>query len=172
MHAAQQPQDVTDKLLLLAQAESAHSSLFHERVDMASVVSGAFEELAVIAQQRQIDLGADLGEDLGVTGKESLLSALMMNLVDNAIRYTQVGGNVTVACRREEEEIVLEVIDNGPGIAAEARSCVFERFYRATTHGEGTGLGLSIVKEIAQSHGGTVKLAPGPGAQDYPHRYG
>jgi two-component system sensor histidine kinase TctE len=91
------------------------------------------------------------------------LTALVSNLVDNAIRYTHEGGLVTAQCRREGDEIVLEVVDNGPGIPAEMRAHVFERFYRGMTNIEGTGLGLSIVQRIAQSHGGTVGVAPGKG---------
>jgi two-component system sensor histidine kinase TctE len=98
-----------------------------------------------------------------VAGNEQLLTALVANLVDNAIRYTHEGGSVTARCRREGEEVVLDVIDDGPGIPPEMRAHVFERFYRGMTNVDGTGLGLSIVQRIAQSHGGTVGVAPGPG---------
>ncbi|WP_179403421.1 sensor histidine kinase [Burkholderia guangdongensis] len=159
--------DVTDKLLLLAHAEATPSTLLNGRVDLAAVVSSVFEETIVLAQQRDIDLGADLGADLGegldVVGNDSLLTALLMNLVDNAVRYTQPGGCVTVAARRDGDAVVLDVIDNGPGIPAEARPHVFKRFYRVSADTEGSGLGLAIVREIAQAHGGSASLAPGPG---------
>ena len=83
-----------------------------------------------------------------------------MNLVDNAVRYTQPGGCVTVCGRRDGDAIVLDVVDNGPGIPAEARPHVFKRFYRVSADTEGSG--LAIVREIAQAHGGSVSLAPGP----------
>ncbi|KVC60913.1 histidine kinase [Burkholderia ubonensis] len=155
--------DVTDKLLLLAHAEATPSTLLTHRVDLAAVVSSVFEETIVLAQRRNIDLGADLGERLDVTGSDSLLTALVMNLVDNAVRYTQPGGCVTVAARRDGDTVVLDVIDNGPGIPAEARPHVFKRFYRVSSDTEGSGLGLAIVREIAQAHGGMASLAPGPG---------
>ncbi|CAN7299887.1 sensor histidine kinase [Trinickia sp. LjRoot230] len=153
---------MTNQLLLLAQAESAVPQAERTPVDMASAVSSVLEELVMAAQRRHIDLGAELDENLIVAGSEYLIAVLVANLVDNAIRYTQEGGHVTAMGRRENDEIVFEVIDNGPGIPAEIRSHVFERFYRGRTNVEGTGLGLAIVQHIAQAHGGTVALAPGP----------
>ncbi|MGN6667179.1 MAG: sensor histidine kinase [Trinickia sp.] len=157
--------EMTNQLLLLARAESAPSPVPNVPVDMRQVVSSVLEELILAAQRREMDLGAELEDesDLRVAGTEQLLTALVANLVDNAIRYTQEGGFVTAQCRREGDEVVLEVIDNGPGIPAEMRAHIFERFYRGMTNVEGTGLGLSIVQRIAQSHGGTVGVAPGKG---------
>ncbi|KVS14593.1 sensor histidine kinase [Burkholderia multivorans] len=155
--------DVTDKLLLLAHAEATPSTLLTQRVDLAALVSSVLEETIVLAQRRDIDLGAELGERLDVAGSGSLLSALVTNLVDNAVRYTQPGGCVTVAARRDGDTVVLDVIDDGPGIPAEARPHVFKRVYRVSSDTEGSGLGLAIVSEIAQAHGGSATLAPGPG---------
>ncbi|MFD1561755.1 sensor histidine kinase [Paraburkholderia silviterrae] len=121
------------------------------------------EELIQAAQQREIDLGAELANGVEVAGNAGLLASLASNLVDNAIRYTQPGGNVTALCRRVGDEVVLQVVDNGPGIPAEARKHVFERFYRVATDTEGTGLGLAIVHQVARSHGGSVSMAPGDG---------
>lgn len=155
--------EMTNQLLLLAQAESAPPLHAHARTDMAMIVSSVLEEMIVASEQRGIDLGAELDDGVYVTGNVNLLVALVTNLVDNAIRYTKEGGRVTVSCRSEGDDVVLQVVDNGPGIPAEARAHVFERFYRGPTTVEGTGLGLSIVKEIAQLHGGAVALAPGAG---------
>lgn len=152
--------EMTNQLLLLAQAESSPPDRALVRVDLAAIVSCVLEELVAAAQRRQIDLGAELGETACVMGSATLLTALVTNLVDNAIRYTQEGGRVTATCWEEDDEVVLQVIDNGPGIPAEARAHVFERFYRGATDAEGTGLGLSIVREIAHSHGGSVALKP------------
>jgi two-component system sensor histidine kinase TctE len=153
--------EMTNQLLLLAQAESAPPLRARVKVDMAVVVSSVLEELIVASEQRGIDLGAELGDDVYVQGNVNLLIALVTNLVDNAVRYTQEGGCVTAICRHDGDDVVLQVVDNGPGIPAEARAHVFERFYRGPTNVEGTGLGLSIVKEIAQLHGAKVALTPG-----------
>jgi two-component system sensor histidine kinase TctE len=127
------------------------------------VIAGVLEQLIVLAQKRDIDLGAELEEDLVVIGDEALTTALVTNLVDNALRYTQPGGCVTVTAQRDEDKVILRVVDNGPGISAEARGRAFERFYRASSDTEGTGLGLAIVREIAYRQGGTVALAAGAG---------
>ena len=86
----------------------------------------------------------------------------MTNLLDNALRYTQEGGRVTVGVRKAQGVVVLTVEDNGPGIAAEARERVFERFYRVAQDTEGTGLGLAIVREIARAFDANVDLAANP----------
>ncbi|QBR01263.1 sensor histidine kinase [Paraburkholderia pallida] len=155
--------ELTNQLLLLAQAESMAPARKGTRVDLAAVVSSVLEELIQAAQQREIDLGADLADGVEAAGNAGLLASLASNLVDNAIRYTQPGGNVTALCRRVGDEVVLQVVDNGPGIPAEARKHVFERFYRIATDTEGTGLGLAIVHQVARSHGGSVSMAPGDG---------
>ncbi|MFM0300705.1 sensor histidine kinase [Paraburkholderia sediminicola] len=154
---------LTNKLLLLAQAESAALSNARERVDLSALIASVLEELIAFAQSREIDLGAELEDGLYVTGDEALTAALVTNLVDNALRYTQPGGRVTVHTRRDNDRAIVRVIDNGPGIRAEARARVFERFYRASSHADGTGLGLPIVREIAYRQGGTVTLEPGEG---------
>lgn len=154
---------LTNKLLLLAHAESSSAPRVQHPVDLALVIGSALEELIAFAQVRQIDLGAELGQDLLVAGDESLTTALVMNLIDNALRYTQVGGRVTVAACAQDDAIVMRVVDNGPGISPEARARVFERFYRASGDTDGTGLGLSIVREIAVRQGGTVTLEVGEG---------
>lgn len=155
--------DLTAKLLLLAQAESASSHSYRDKVDVANIMSDMLADMLVIAQRRDIHLSADLAANAHVAGNASLLSALMTNLVDNALRYTQCGGDVAASCRREGDDVVMRVADNGPGIPAEARSRMFQRFFRGETDAEGTGLGMAIVREIAHSHGGTVQLDPGAG---------
>ena len=111
------------------------------------------------AIERNIDLGFDARSQAArVEGDPFLLREMLNNLLDNAVRYTQPGGQVTVrVTRRTRRAIVLSVEDNGPGIPDAERARVFERFYRVLgTGAEGCGLGLAIVREIAQSHGGEV----------------
>ncbi|MEX3900436.1 sensor histidine kinase [Paraburkholderia sp. BR10954] len=154
---------LTNKLLLLAQAESAAPLNVPERIDLSALIAGVLEELIAFAQSREIDLGAELEDGLYVTGDEALTAALVTNLVDNALRYTQAGGRVTVQTQRRDGMAIVRVIDNGPGIKADARERVFERFYRASSHTEGTGLGLPIVREIAHRQGGSVTLESNAG---------
>jgi two-component system, OmpR family, sensor histidine kinase TctE len=150
---------LTNKLLLLAQAEAAdYTQLADQTVDVAAIAQDAVEDLALFAQKRDIDLGAELRGPAWIIGHEGLLSALIYNVTENAIRYTQRGGHVTVAVSCDAAQVVLTVTDDGPGIPAEARSRVFEPFYRASADTEGTGLGLAIAKEIVTAHRGEIAL--------------
>ncbi|AET94798.1 histidine kinase (plasmid) [Burkholderia sp. YI23] len=158
---------LTNKLLLLAQAEAAdYAQLAKQKVDLAAIAQDVIEDLAMFAQKRDIDLGAELVESAPMIGHEGLLSALVYNIVENAIRYTQPGGHVTVAVACDAARVTLSVTDDGPGIPAEARSRVFEPFYRASADTEGTGLGLAIAKEIVQAHRGEIAL----GHREHPAR--
>ncbi|VVE35851.1 Swarming motility regulation sensor protein RssA [Pandoraea cepalis] len=156
--------DLTNKLLLLSQAEAADTPAFsRSRVDLVAVAAAVLEELVALAQRRHIDLGLETTEaHVWVEGNGELFHAMVMNLVDNAIRYIHEGGRVTVAIDSPQDMARLRVIDDGPGIQAEARQRVFERFYRNAPPGQpGTGLGLAIVKEIVAASYGTVTLASG-----------
>jgi two-component system sensor histidine kinase TctE len=144
--------ELTNKLLLLSQAEASNTTAFlRQPVDLMAVSAAVLEEIVDLAQRKNIDLGL-----------ETLFTAMMMNLVDNAIRYTPVNGKVTVAIAASHEQVDITVSDNGPGIPAEVRNRVFERFFRNAAPGQdGTGLGLAIVKEIVIAAQGTVTLAAG-----------
>ncbi len=97
-----------------------------------------------------------------VAGVDDSLAILAANLVDNAIRYALPDGRVVVRVRRDGGDAVLEVADDGPGIADDDRARVFDRFYRgANVEAPGSGLGLSIVRQIADLHGGTLEIADG-----------
>jgi two-component system, OmpR family, sensor histidine kinase TctE len=151
---------LSNQLLSLARAEQGVSALRKEVVDMAAATRAALDDLASQAISREIDLGFEGGDaPCPVWGHPGLLRELVFNLTDNALRYTPSGGTVTVHLHPANEAILLTVEDNGPGIPAEEREKVFERFYRRLdTGGEGTGLGLAIVKEIVSSHEGRVEL--------------
>ena len=142
-------------------------------VDLGQTAREVLEQLALLAAQRDIDLGFEAEGDVGpvgerfqVTGSARLLHELCANLIDNALRYTPPGGAVTLRLRRTAEQVLLEVEDNGPGIPPELREQVFERFFRLDNqHSDGCGLGLAIVREIAHAHGARVQLGDGPQGQ-------
>ncbi|MBN3728283.1 sensor histidine kinase [Burkholderia sp. Ac-20379] len=153
---------LTNQLLTLAQAEAAdYGQYAGVRVDLREVATGTIEQLALLAQRRRVELVATLaGADaVSVTGNEQLLSVLVFNLVDNAIRYSPEGGTVTVAIEAGET-ILLRVSDEGEGIDAALREKVFEPFFRASPQ-PGSGLGLAIVREIARAHRATLRLDDG-----------
>jgi len=156
--------ELTNKLLLLSQAEASNTTAFlRQPVDLLAVSATVLEEIVDLAQRKNIDLGLETTvQHAWVMGNEALFNAMMMNLVDNAIRYTPVDGKVTVAIAASDGQVEIRVSDNGPGIPAEVRDRVFERFFRNAAPGQdGTGLGLAIVKEIVIAAQGTVTLGVG-----------
>ena len=162
--ATEQSARLVNQLLLLARAEpGARREHAVERLDLARLARDATTEWVPRALARSIDLGYD-GEGGGawIEGDSFLVRDMLGNLLDNAIRYTQHGGQVTVRVTAGTDAIVLSVEDNGPGIPERERERVFERFYSVLGTGtEGCGLGLAIVREIALSHHAQVRLANG-----------
>ncbi|MNP57137.1 Alkaline phosphatase synthesis sensor protein PhoR [compost metagenome] len=106
-------------------------------------------------------------DEVEITADEDLMSQVWLNLLHNAIKFTPAGGRISVAVTREGGFAAVRVSDNGPGIAEEDLSRIFERFYKAdksrTRSGGGSGLGLSIAHKILEMHGGTIAAASRPG---------
>ena len=119
-----------------------------------------------LALNKNLSLDFESSGDTAFRGDEDLLRRMVINLLDNAIKYTPDGGSVSVKLWREDGRIKLRVTDNGIGIPAEAAARVFERFYRvdkARSRADGgSGLGLPIVKWIAEAHQGSVSLESAP----------
>ena len=147
------------QLLALAKAESApQRGREHEIVDLLTIASTAARDWTSRAFDLKIDLGFALERAI-ILGDSLLLSELVDNLIDNALRYTPAGGRVTVATGCDGGVPFLSVVDTGPGIPPAERGKVLERFYRvAGTPGEGSGLGLAIVREVADRHGAELKI--------------
>ncbi len=153
-----------NQLLTLARAESSHEKTHAvEAVDLEVLVRDVTRQWVPRARAKKIDLGFEsTGWPLRVDGNPLLLRELINNLVDNALKYTPEGGRVTVRTRATEFALI-EVEDNGCGIAENERDLVFERFYRVLGTAEhGSGLGLAIVREIAELHRANVLLKPNP----------
>ena len=137
-----------------------------ETVDLFDLSREVLDSLGPVAERQNVTLTLT-GGPAEVPGVYQLLSEMVYNLCDNAIKYNRPGGNVTVDVTRQESEIRLTVTDTGIGIPPEHQKRVFERFYRVDkSHSKeigGTGLGLSIVKHGAQFHGAKVELSSEPG---------
>ena len=153
-----------EQLLALARLESGVASGQHAAVDLAAIAVDVIEELAPVIAESGVELAyVPCGEPVVVDGYEAALTALLRNLVENAMRHVPAGGQVQLSIGRDAQDAVLEVIDDGPGIPAERRAQVFARFHReASSRGEGYGLGLSIVQRAAQLHGATIQLLDSP----------
>jgi len=151
---------LVEQLLVLARQEaSAASGAKVLPVDIADLARRTLADMAGAAQGKQVDLGLQRADAATVKGQGDALTILMRNLVDNAIKYTPAGGTVDVSVTAEGKGVVLVVEDSGPGIPADERERVFDRFYRiAGSEASGSGLGLAIIKAIAERHGATLTL--------------
>lgn len=160
--AADHAAHLANQLLLLARAEPGAQDSMGD-MDLAALVRNTTEHWVQNALHKKIDLGFECCDrDCRITGNLLLLGEMLNNLIDNALRYTQSGGRVTVRIFCHEDTVSLEVEDNGPGIPEADHERVFERFYRVLgTDQEGCGLGLSIVREIAYRHHASVRLLSG-----------
>jgi len=156
--------NLLDQLLALARTQSPTDSP-PARVGVQGIYRRVLEDLMPLAEARHIDIGVDGAEDAEVWALELDVTALVRNLVDNAIRYTPPGGVVLLSVHRNREHVVLAVQDSGPGLDPAEYDKVFMPFYRAAAALEinpgGTGLGLAIVRDIATVHGATLGLARG-----------
>ncbi|MBU4603767.1 MAG: PAS domain S-box protein, partial [Proteobacteria bacterium] len=155
-------------LMELASLESGESPPRLRPIDAAELADSVMEGVIDLAQTQGIELERRLPrEPLVFAADARQVEQAVLNLLDNAIKYSGQGGRVTLAMEEKNGEVVISVSDTGPGIAAEFLPRLFERFYRVDTNRSremgGTGLGLAIVKHIAQVHHGRVEVASAPG---------
>jgi two-component system sensor histidine kinase TctE len=159
---SQRAAHMVNQLLALARAE-AGTPVAMEPIDLAELARDVTQDFVPQALERQIDFGFDGPETsrLRVSGQRWQLVELLRNLVDNALRYTPRGGEVTVRVREDPygEVVVVQVEDSGPGIVPEARERIFQPFYRQLGTGvDGSGLGLTIAGQIAERHGSRIEV--------------
>jgi two-component system OmpR family sensor kinase len=145
-------------LLLLARADAGRRAATKD-LDLAAIASGAIVEVQPLAGNRRIE--SQLDGPLPLEGNPDELHRLIRNLLENAVRHTPEKTTIELTARRDGDEALLEVIDDGPGIPSEMEDQVFDRFVRGdgpsdTAGGGGSGLGLAIVRAVAESHGGSV----------------
>jgi signal transduction histidine kinase len=147
-------------LLLLAQAD-AGLKLRLQPVELDTLLLEVYREAQVMAQSQGVSVRLGAEDQALVQGDGDRLRQLLLNLVDNAIKYTSAGGQVTLGLSRSDGWAQVTVSDTGVGIAAEDLPHIFERFYRADRsrgRSGGSGLGLSIAEWIAQAHGGRIQV--------------
>lgn len=150
---------LVQQLLTLARHEPELAEPASVPVELAQLARQAIADHASIAQAKDIDIGIDSDEPTWISGDFDALRAMLGNLIDNAIRYTQRGGRVDVGVRTQSRHPELTVTDNGPGIPPEYRERAFDRFSRQEGSGaDGSGLGLAIVKNVVLRHHATIAL--------------
>jgi signal transduction histidine kinase len=151
---------MVNELLDLARIESGGPLVLLDDLDMGRVVSESAERLRLFAERQGLRLVTDVPEDLPrPRGDEARIGQVVVNLLHNAVKFSDGGEEVAVRVRNGGAELVVSVEDHGVGIPKADQARIFERFYkvdRARIRGGGTGLGLSIARNVLQQHGGRI----------------
>jgi heavy metal sensor kinase len=160
--------DIVEKLLLLSRADAGELTLETEILDFSSICRELVEDAQILAGPKRISTEFEIAPDIKVFGDELYLRRMLLNLLDNAIKYNVVGGSLSISLTASHPTAQLRIANTGPGIMKEDESRVFERFYRGdpshSSEISGSGLGLSICREIVAAHGGQMWLdQPQPG---------
>jgi len=164
---AQRMERIIDDLLTLARSNAGQQALQFEPVSLMDLFHELYISIKTVAAADNIDFTPELSENILLIADELHLRRVLLNLVDNAIKYSPPKSQVRLSAKRIGEQVHIHVADNGPGIEAKHIPYIFDRFYRvdkARNRADGgTGLGLSIVKEIITAHGGEVSVHSDPG---------
>lgn len=146
---------LTEQMLSLARTQAGTGS--DSTVNVSIMARELIAEYLPLAEARRIDLGLDEIAPLSLRAEPDALRLIFRNALDNALKYTPVGGEVTLRLLPNDKDDVIEVVDNGPGIPFTERERIFDSFYRIPgASGDGSGLGLAIAREAANRLGGTV----------------
>jgi heavy metal sensor kinase len=156
-----------NRLLTLARADAGEIPMHPVPVDLAQLAQYLVEQFEIVASSKQVSLSIESDESVLVEADHDWLETAILNLLDNAIKYTLEGGCVIVRVKNQESERMLEVQDTGIGIPSDALPHIFERFYRADPSRDGgsesAGLGLSLVQWIIEQHCGRIDVISEPG---------
>ncbi len=154
--------NIVQKLFALSRLDAGEAQAEWVRVDIAALAGATAEQMALLAEDRKIKMTREIPAPVHVMGDRARLKQVIVNLLDNAIKYTPPGGSAHMKVAAQGAQAVIEVTDSGAGIPPEAVPLVFERFYRVdrdrSAGTDGAGLGLSIVKSISVAHGGRVEV--------------
>ncbi|HEY4952877.1 MAG TPA: HAMP domain-containing sensor histidine kinase, partial [Verrucomicrobiae bacterium] len=157
---------IVDGLTLLTKADAGQIKLNYESVRLDDLVRENFADAKILAQPQNLQVNLAACEEVLISGDRHRLRQLLLNLTDNAIKYNQPNGTVTISLRRVDDFSELKIENTGAGIAPELQPRVFERFFRGDlSHGdavEGCGLGLSIAQWIVTAHNGSIQFASEP----------
>ncbi|HHY47310.1 MAG TPA: heavy metal sensor histidine kinase [Firmicutes bacterium] len=158
---------LSENLLTLARGDTGKAAFHPEDLDIVVLLDGLVEQVRPLADSKGVSVKLQGLDRLTIVGDQDQLIRLFLNLLDNAIKYTPQGGEVSVTVSSDRANATVAVKDTGPGIAPEHIPHIFERFYRvdkARSRSEGgSGLGLAIAKHIVQLHGGSIEVESEPG---------
>jgi two-component system phosphate regulon sensor histidine kinase PhoR len=167
--SSERMQNIIDDLMLLSALETPmQSDLNNEQLTVSKLIAECADEFSIKFEQKGIQLTQAAPGDLTVTGDKFKLQTMLNNLLENALRYTDSGGSVSITATQSAPDWQICVCDSGIGIPQESLPMIFNRFYRVdksrSRSSGGSGLGLSIVKAIAEAHRGSIKVANNSGA--------
>lgn len=159
---AERMHHLIDDILELSSIEAGKIYIEPREIKPSLLIEEIFVNLSGKAQERKITLKNEIEREKTILADRVRLDQMLTNLIDNAVKFSREGGNVTVGCRDENGMNLISVIDEGEGISSEHLQRIFERFYRTDRARSreigGTGLGLAIVKHLARLHGGEVSV--------------
>jgi len=158
---------IVDQLLTMSRLDAGEAFLEVTRFDFSELVRTTVEHMRLLADEKKLAVKVEAKEEMQVEGDRSRLQQVVVNLLDNAIKYTPEGGSISVNVHGDPDKAILTMADTGIGISKEGQAHIFERFYRTDKARSrelgGTGLGLSIVKSIGTAHGGRVSVQSAEG---------
>jgi heavy metal sensor kinase len=153
---------IVEKLLLLSRADAGALTLKKEPVDLSAMCHELVEDAEILALRKRITTKFDISPAIAVYADESYLRRILLNLLDNAIKYNVDGGTVSISLGKSDSLAIFRIANTGPEIPPEHENRIFERFYRAdpsrSSETVGSGLGLSICRELVLAHGGDIWL--------------
>jgi heavy metal sensor kinase len=152
---------LVDRLLTLSRAEMRVTTIARDEIDLQKLADEVVSHLSVLAEEKKQTIGVEADGSPQAVGDRLAIRQAVINLVDNAIKFSPAGGRIQLRVAETARDVVLDVIDSGPGIDGDARSRIFDRFYRgAPSSGAtpGTGLGLSIAKGAVEANAGRLTL--------------
>ena len=154
-----QMSSIVAKLLTLARSDSGKEHLVFDNVNLKEFLSDLAPDIQVMCEEKTLHFQLDTPESLVVKGDRVKLKELFLNLADNAVHYTDRGGNISVFLTRKGDTANVAIQDTGIGISEDHLPLIFERFYRVNKkHDGGAGLGLAICRNIAEAHGGRIEV--------------
>lgn len=153
--------DMINTMLLISRAEAGQDDFSFQSTNLSNMVTEACELFSPLAEDKQITLNRTIGPDIWVMADMKMLQRAFSNLLDNAIKYSEVNGQVDVAMAVRGDQVIIEVKDTGPGIDSAFYEKIFERFFRIddARTSSGTGLGLSLARTIIRQHNGDILVA-------------
>ncbi|HNX82065.1 MAG TPA: heavy metal sensor histidine kinase [Candidatus Omnitrophota bacterium] len=156
---------IVENLLMLARFDSHQVKLSFQPIALGELIAGIMQDVRVLSDQKGLHVTVSAGPGISVEGDEMHVRRAILNIVDNAIKYTPQEGTISVVVKEDTSHAIVTISDTGVGIASENLPFIFDRFYRvdASRSSKGFGLGLSIAQAIVEAHRGTVTVASQPG---------